>query len=329
MCRLPESKKSKGVAGLVLAALFVAQPLGATESAAEPRAPYPLEVFQQREALLFQIGYRLAASNAPFCDRTAPVTGLLLHDAEAYGQPEAVRYLFGLTGDIGVQAVAPGSPAFVAGLRQNDTVTKLDGEEIAARWTPTDPDWERLHAIREAIDADMVAGSVRVGWTRAGGNAWEAEIAPVPACRSRFELIDSSKTAKADGERVILGENFPGFTYAEDELAAAIAHEMAHNLLGHLDLDRKRSTVRVYERDADRLMPWLLANAGYDPAAAVRFMQAWGPKYGGGLLRKRTHDGWDERVEFITAELPKVEAARDADGMVDWRTHFRPMLQQG
>ncbi|MCP5392203.1 MAG: hypothetical protein H6920_11355, partial [Sphingomonadaceae bacterium] len=87
---------------------------------------------------------------------------------------------------------------------------------------------------------------------------------------------------------------------------------------------RKRRDVRETEREADRMMPWLLANAGYDPQAAVRFMQRWGPKNDGGLLRKRTHDGWDERVDIIAAELPLIRAAMAGGGEADWTQRFVP-----
>ncbi len=131
---------------------------------------------------------------------------------------------------------------------------------------------------------------------------------------------------------MIVGEKFPGFSYSEDALAAAIAHELAHNLLGHArTFERtgwRRRLVRLSERDADRLMPWLLYNAGYDPEAAVRFMRQWGPRHDGGLFRKRTHEGWDERVEDIEAELALVRAAAassDRDKL-DWSRAFKRML---
>ena len=109
-------------------------------------------------------------------------------------------------------------------------------------------------------------------------------------------------------------------------MAAALAHELAHNLLAHRAWLRKEGrtvgNIRQTEREADRLMPWLLANAGYDPAAAARFFRQWGPRHGGWIFRARTHDGWDERAEFVTAELPKIAAMRAAGGMADWRTGF-------
>ena len=71
------------------------------------------------------------------------------------------------------------------------------------------------------------------------------------------------------------------------------------------------------------MIPWLLANAGYDPAAATRFMERWGPSHDGGIFRSRTHDGWDERAEFIAAEVAKIEAHLAAGQLADWKTLFK------
>ncbi|MEL7446369.1 MAG: hypothetical protein AAGK02_11245, partial [Pseudomonadota bacterium] len=76
--------------------------------------------------------------------------------------------------------------------------------------------------------------------------------------------------------------------------------------------------------EADRLAPWLLANTQYGADAAYEFMTTWGPKHSRGwLTRARTHDGWDERAEFIKAEIAQVEQAMASHGKADWSTHFR------
>ena len=125
---------------------------------------------------------------------------------------------------------------------------------------------------------------------------------------------------------MIFGIEFEGFSYAEPMFAAAVAHELAHNVLNHADwLDankRKRRNIRKTEREADRLMPWLLANAGYNPRAALDFMNKWGPRHDRGIFRARTHDGWDERAEFIEEELVKVEALIEQYGEADWSKYF-------
>jgi hypothetical protein len=207
-------------------------------------------------------------------------------------------------------------------------ILSIDGRATAGLPPAPANDWKRLAGLHAAIDADLATnGAVRIGWRDAGGTEYEASIAGVPACPTRFELLDGgSGRASADGTRVLIGRKFAGMGYAEDELAAALAHEFAHNLLAHRKWlraeGRNRKTVRLTEDEADRLMPWLLANAGYDPAAAVRFFERWGPGNDGGLFRNRNHSGWDERAEAVTAEIARLVPLRDAQGSADWRTHF-------
>ncbi|MBX7480983.1 hypothetical protein [Qipengyuania qiaonensis] len=302
------------------------------ETVSPRREPDPLEVFQKSEDRLFRVGYRLATANASFCESASLTSGFLIHDADSYGNPEAVRSLLQLSGDIGVQAVAPGSPAGLAGIAQNDTVLAIDRKSFRQDWPRTDPSWKRVFAIRDAVDFSLSRGSVDITYQTPGRTPQTATIEGVPACPTRFELVGSKKNAAADGTRVLVGENFPGLAYDEAVFASAIAHEMAHNIFSHPqtfgETGWKTKLIRLSERDADRLMPWLLQNAGYDPRAAVRFMSLWGPKYGGQMFRKRTHDGWDERVEFIEAEIARMERVLGSDGVADWRTHFVSELDE-
>jgi hypothetical protein len=305
----------------LLAALLVASPAVA---AAPDRA---LMELQARDQQLFAIGWQLASANAPFCEAAAPSLGLSVLDAGGFGNPEAVRRQLGLSGDLAVGAVAPGSPAALAGVSAGDTLTALNGTPFEQRFPRAKPAWQRLIGVTAALDAAAAAGPVALTLSRPGLADRSVTLSGTSACPSRFEVLDSGGKAAAEGTRVIFGRSFPGFSYPEPEFAAAVAHELAHNLLRHrVTLDakgRSLGNVRLTEREADRLMPWLLANAGYDPEAALRFMERWGPRHGGGLFRKRTHEGWDERADAIRVEVTNVQALMASEGKADWARHFK------
>ncbi|TCD06643.1 hypothetical protein EYB45_02755 [Erythrobacteraceae bacterium CFH 75059] len=318
---------------MLMACVLASAPVVAHTDDTGPGAPLaaPLSAWQEQEARLHRIGWQIVSGNAAFCARRNPALGLLLHDAGSYTDPAAVRAALGLAGPIGVQAVAPASPAEAAGLRANDAVLALDGESLPLEQAADTAAWQRMARINEAIDASLRRdGVAELAWRRQDGATAHARIAGVPACVSRFELLHDGRRVMADGERVLIGRRFSGFALPDPLLAAAVAHEVAHNLLGHrawLDANgRSQAKIRATEREADRMMPWLLANAGYPPEAAVQFMRQWGPRSAagalGGIMRRRTHDGWDERAAAIAAELPLIAAAREGSGAADWRARF-------
>ena len=312
---------------MIRAALAIALallPVPALADAARDRAS--LSRLQAEDLRLQAIGWKLAVANARFCE-AKPAVGLLLQDMANYAQPARMRAAAGIAGHIAVGVAVPGSPAALAGLVPNAEIVAIDGRAMADLPAAEAGDWRRLTGLHDAIDAALVRdGAVRLAW-REGDAVREATLAGIPACPTRFELLDSGGRAAADGSRVVIGRKFAGFGYAEDELAAALAHEFAHNLLAHRAwlkrAGRKAGNIRLTEREADRLMPWLLANAGYSPQAAVRFFRKWGPGNDGWIFRGPTHDGWDERVESIEAELPQVERLMASEGAADWRTYFR------
>jgi hypothetical protein len=299
---------------------FAAQP--DVDLAAERAA---IEQYQDIDQKLQDAGWKLVSGNAEFCARTIPSLGLQLQDLASYGEPDIARAALTMRGDFAVQTAASGSPVAQSGqFARNREITRIGAVDPNEWETQERFDWKRLVRTHDWIDAQLSAAGA-LTFTFADGA--QATLEPVPVCASRFEIVGEGTIAVADGKRVVMGVDFPGFAYPESMFAASVAHELAHNLLEHavwLDAQgRSRRNVRQAEREADRLMPWLLANAGLDPANAVEFMQTWGPKHDGGLFRKRTHDGWDERVEFIEDELPRIRALMKSEGKADWSTHFK------
>jgi hypothetical protein len=243
----------------------------------------------------------------------------------SYGAPDIARKALGLSGDFAVETAARGSPAAASGaLTRNREIVALERFDPNQWPAGAKMDWQRLVLAHDHIEAMLTEhGGIAVGF--ADGST--VRLQPAEVCATRFELMGEGTKAVADGSRVVIGINFPAFAYDEPVFAALVAHELAHNVLQHdawLDRNgRSRKHVRRTEREADRLIPWLLANAGYDPAAGVTFMRQWGSKHDAGLLVLRKHDGWDERAEFIAAELPIIADLMARAGRADWTAHFR------
>lgn len=304
------------------AALSAAPDIANIDLASERAA---IEAFQARDQRLQDIGWKLVRGNAEFCAFSLPAIGLQLQDMASYGEPEIARRALGLSQNFAVQTAAGGSPADLAGaFKPNREITRIGSNDPNSRAADLRLDWRRLKGVHDHIDASLSDGAP-LEFVFADGEA--LTIKPVEACATRFELSGGNARAVADGKRVVLGERFAGFAYDDELFAAAIAHELAHNLLGHrkwLDRNgRKRRNVRATEREADRLMPWLLANAGYDPNAAARFFEVYRPKDGSALFLPGSHDKWEKRARMVLDELPTISRLMGQAGKADWSAHFK------
>jgi len=303
----------------LIAALAIVGP-----STAAPPEDRAISSLMAREQQLFAVGWKLAAANATYCKGAVPALGLQPIDARTFANLADAMQQLGLRGEIGVGTVGPGSPAARAGIAPGDTLIAVDDVAVTTLFPPTKPNWQRPLNVSAALEAAARRGPVTLTIRAPDNSSRVVLLAPVTACPSLFQVY--GRNAGADGSRVRFGQNFPAFAYPEPEFAAAVAHEFAHNVLGHRTLldgqGRSLGNQRASEREADRLMPWLLVNAGYDPAAALAFMRRWGPRHDGGLFRNRDHEGWDERADAIRKEVEKVQDLIATEGRADWARHF-------
>ena len=281
---------------------------------------------QQLDQRLFATGWRMVAANAPFCDNAAGRTGMMVQDAAGFDDPALIRRTLSLSGDIAVEAVAPDSPAEAAGLQPGMTLLAIGDRNLAAI-PPGKDGWERAAAITSLIEDAAAAGPVEVRFAAPGeAEPRSATIIPAPACASRFEVVTARKAyASSDGNRVMIGTKPLAAGIADDELAALVAHELAHNLLRHNARLREAggpARQRPSEADADRLAVWLLANAGYDPAALVRLLTRIGPDFQVWFIGTPSHGKWQTRVAAVEREIAAMEAARGSATLADWRRDF-------
>ena len=261
-----------------------------------------------QELRLATVGYRLTTGSANWCPAIQMQPGWLLGDPRRFstGEWKAVGPSYGVSEDGPfAAAIAPGSPSDRAGLARGATIAAIDGQPV-----PTLGDGPTIR-----IDAAIVmiaALSPTAGATVTDGAGRDYEFTPSPGCASSFRIERSGPQAAANGQLVRVTLRLAQSTEDDAEFAAVVAHELAHNILRHparLKNDRSVDRVRQTELEADRLSVWLLADAGYDPHAAIRFWQ----RHKKPLVRAATHPPRSERIAAIEAEIAAMTAARAAD----------------
>lgn len=276
------------------------------------------------------IGQRLAVASIDLCANRAWLPGIALHDLSQYSadfRPAAIR-AFGLDVGPGVLALAEDGPGARAGLRLDDVLLSLDGAPPPQSALPPGSSFRQMELILDALEGAFADGRATLDVRRNGATLTIA-VAAVRGCATRFQLIPSPRlNALADGRYVQVTTAISEYVEDDAELAAVLAHELAHNILGHrarLDaagvqrgllgnFGRNARLIRATEAEADRLSVYLLERAGYDPAAAVRFWERFGRR-GLNFIGSPTHGNWRGRVALFREEIDAVRRAR-ATGQV-------------
>lgn len=286
--------------------------------------PVPLETqlkaLRDYDILLGTLALRLATANAALCDQTMPATGVILHARSQY--PPAidgpVNAVFGFASPLAIEGVVIDSPAARAGLLANDGLLAVGLLVPLALDSDGKPDPQMRYAFEDQLVL-LPPAAAQVWRVRRGVAELTITVAPIPACRTRFEIIPGgSLTARNDGRLIQLSSRYFS-SFSADELAVVVAHELAHSVLAHrrrlaaagvskgllAEFGRSGRLNRAVEREADRLSVYLLHNAGYDPQLAPRFWDQHGKQLGSGGV----HDSPKRRAQLLRAEIAAIPAA--------------------
>ncbi|KQS04341.1 hypothetical protein ASG11_08835 [Sphingomonas sp. Leaf357] len=262
---------------------------------------------REDDARVARLAFSLAMASRRNCSKLDPATGLVLQHLSQFQAADraSVVAAFPIDRGPGVIVVVPDSPAAVAGIDAGDILLAIDGQAI-----PPDPDLALpFDAARARHRADVVNDLLQTArgvTVLRDGTSHTIDITPRPACPSRVHLARSGqRNAFADGRHVFLTTGVVAQLRNDDELAFLIAHEMAHNILGHAALMRSgtvggRQGVRQIESAADRLGATLMLDAGFDPVRGAALL----PRLGGsdfGIALLARHESPATRIAAIQA----------------------------
>lgn len=309
---------------LFAALLFLAGGAAASAPDSGEASLVAMRGFYQRMAAA---GHRLAIASLGLCPDREWLPGFALHDRSQYDadlRPAASR-IFAFEAGPGVLALAPGGPAERAGLRLNDVLLGVDGEALPRALPAREGAFDQMERMFAVVDRGFADGEAELLVQR-GAERLTVAVRAEQGCASRFQLVEGSRrNARADGRYVQITTAIAAYVAGDQELAAVLAHELAHNVLRHrVRLDaanvsrgffgnfgRNARLIRETEMEADRLSVYLLDRAGYDPEAMVRFYSRF---RGSGLnfLGSATHPNWRTRIAAVQAEIQVIRRARAA-----------------
>lgn len=274
-----------------------------------------LRALQATDLRVASVAHRLATTNIKLCPNQTPQLGISLHALGQYGgvYRSVARDMFGLGDAATILAVVPGSAGDAAGLAAGDALVAVGATRLRKVPATKPQSYETVREAEAALDNGPKTRPLKLTVMR-GGTEQVFNLFAKPGCTSRVVVEPGGKlNAYADGTYVKLTSAVAEYAIAEDELAAIIAHEMAHNLLGHqarLDATgRSRAAILETEIEADKFSVRLLAGAGYDPLAAARFWERFGKKTGAGIFAAGTHLRTKARVQLLRDEAAALSTA--------------------
>ena len=284
-----------------------------------------------KDARLATVGYHLAKGSADFCGNKWRNPGWVLHDERQYPDLALARRAFTFRRPVSIAALVPGGPAEKVGMQVGDGLVGTDNVLIWYGGDPIrhQPTVERLDAVKAGLRKVLIqSGPIAYRMETAASLSQRNEFAlftldPPAICASDFWVdVRAKRDAGADGDRVRVTSGLIDYLLDDDELAAVVAHEMAHNLLDHrprinATKSGKTKVIKATEEEADRLSVWLMANAGYDPEAAITFWERYGKETGLGIFSAPTHYRWQMRVAMLRQEIDRMAASPDTNGRRD------------
>ena len=327
-----------------------------------PKAnPYSVEVERQRQIAslhdqqdiafrnkidqwrrVYTIYSRLRTRGAEVCGtQVSPFWGLWLGDENSFAREDTERgkRLVKLGPEVTVLAVAANGQA--AGLRAADVITKIDEIALAQQSTRQK---SQLTVAAEALK-NFGERPVNIEFEREG-TKYTTQLQATPGCRYRLNLTEGKVlNASSDGDSINLPYGMIMFAADDDKLAHVIAHEISHNVLGHVERRKANASVgqvigavvdiglllggRVdtggafgklgasagakaysleFEREADYMSLYLMVRAGYDPLKARDLWRDMSNAEPGGIVEnyRSLHPSNPERAANIEMAVQQI-----------------------
>lgn len=315
----------------------------AAELEAKKQRELVLEAFLERQLRLERVGYPILEAALPHCpEKRRYTTGAWFWNKAAFPDDlkEAAAMKYGVTGLVQVGPVREGSPAAVAGLKLGDVPVKVDDWEV-----PTGPD--AFETFVEHLDERLKTPGPMTFQVRRGGVPMEVTVTPKPICDYRLVVErNDAKNAYADGERIVVYQGMMEFLKTDEELATVIAHEAAHNVMGHIDAKKTNAVIGgvfglvldiaaaaagvnsqgeftklgaqvgagtysvEFEQEADYVGLYLMANAGYDERQAPNLWRKMAIQNPKAIEHRTSHPTTPERFVALEKSVEEIAGKR-------------------
>lgn len=313
----------------------------AAEIEAKKQRQVALEALVDDQIRLFRVSYPIVTGAHELCgEKTRHTIGAWFANTSAYGPEfkEAAATAYGLSDIVKVMYVIPGSPADRAGLRVGDYPVSING------WAVPVGDGA-MKGLMDKLSGLLVRGDALAMIVQRGQERLSLEVAPEKACDYAVDLNGQDIiNAFADGNKVVVTRGMLRFAQNDTELGLVVAHELAHNAMGHINAKKTNFVLgsildiiaaaygvntqgafgnaaaaaysQDFEAEADYVGLYMMARAGLDFEQAPKFWRRMAAAHPATIRSNHTasHPATPHRFVALEEAVKEIKA-KQASGM--------------
>lgn len=182
----------------------------------------------------------ILVSGAGLCgEKVQPYYGVSFWNEDSFESDwkTVAQSRFGVTGQLQVSMVDPGSGAESAGMKEGDVVVSVNG------WQPPSGKEASLELTKKLVEFAKYGESANFVVSRTG-QSHDISLTPVQACDFTVKLSpDNTRNAYADGRNIVIHKGMMDFFRTDEEIALVVSHELAHNAMAHVEAKKSNAMV--------------------------------------------------------------------------------------
>lgn len=300
---------------------------------------------------LHNAAFRIFAANVELCGEKGKIAnkfGMQVSNSQAFANEyrAAAEKVLGSAGTFHVIAVPPDSPAGAAGIRDGDVLLSANG-------APLPSGESAIKELMSQITDFANKGETVVFRVRRNGVEHDAPVTPTKVCDYVYGIVQKSDVnAFADGKSVQITSGMMRFTGTDEELATVVGHELAHNLMGHIDSKRGNAALGLlvdllfagfgvntqgafsnmagqsysqeFETEADYVGLYLMARAGYEIGGTPNFWRRMGTEHPGSIRTNHAASHPSAPYRFVSLDKTVEEIERKKAAGLPLRPEMKP-----